>query len=132
MNNKVVLAVAALILLLITVGIVVMRHNKSNEASTSPGPSNTAKSSVTISYVKGGFNPASVTVKSGGTVTIKNDSSEQLEFNSNPHPVHTDNPELNVGSIAPGQSKTITVVKVGTWGYHNHLDPSDQGTIIVQ
>ena len=86
----------------------------------------------TISYNGSSFSPSSLTVKIGATIKITNQSSTALSFNSNPHPVHTDEPELNVGAIDAGQSKTFKVTKPGSWGYHNHLDPSQTGTIVVR
>lgn len=87
---------------------------------------------ATISYDGSSFNPSKVTVTSGAKVVIKNDSSKLVQFDSDPHPAHTDDTELNAGSISPGKSVTITVDKVGTWGYHNHLDERQTGMIIVQ
>ena len=54
-----------------------------------------------------------------------------MQFDSDPHPVHTDDTELNVGHVEPGGSMTFTVNKTGTHGYHNHLNPGDTGTIIA-
>lgn len=87
---------------------------------------------VTITYSNSGFSPNTVTVKTGGKVTIKNDSSKSVQFDSDPHPAHTDNEELNAEVIKAGQSETFTVTKAGTFGYHNHLNASETGTIIVQ
>lgn len=88
--------------------------------------------SIEITYSDSGFSPASSTAESGAKVTVKNTSSRKLEFASDPHPVHTTNPQLNIGSIAPGDTTTFTVTKSGTWGYHNHLHASDTGTLIVK
>lgn len=126
-------AIVAFVIILI--GFFVVRSGKtSNEATTK---SNTTSSSqtpaaATITYSESGFSPATVSVKSGDTVAITNSGKGQLQFESDPHPVHTDNPELNVGAVASGQTKTFTVTKTGTWGYHNHLSPSDKGSITVQ
>lgn len=86
----------------------------------------------TINYEAGSFGPAEITVKSGDTVTLVNKSSETIEVNSDPHPTHVNNNELNVGSVGPGETRTFTLTKTGTWGYHNHLNESQTGTIIVQ
>jgi plastocyanin len=112
-------------------------NTDTNSASDSPAASTPTQtddqnSATTITYTDSGFSPKTMTVKSGTTVTIKNASSGPLQFDSNPHPEHTDNPELNVGVIASGQSKTFTVTKTGTFGYHNHLNDSDRGTIVVE
>lgn len=101
-------------------------------SNTSSGQPN-ANQASTITYTDSGFSPATLTVASGSSVTFVNNASNlPLQVNSNPHPVHTDNPELNIGGIPKGQSKTITLNTKGNWGYHNHLNPSDQGRITVQ
>lgn len=100
--------------------------------SAGTSPSSEQSSAATITYSDNGFSPAKLTVQSGSTVTIKNTSSQPMQLDSNPHPVHTDDTDLNVGLVEPGQSKTFTVHKTGTFGYHNHLNPSDTGTIVIQ
>ena len=85
-----------------------------------------------ITYTDGGFSPAQVSVKVGDTVTFKNDSSSKVQVNSAPHPAHTQFPELNIGSIAAGESKSVTFTTAGTKKYHNHLNPSQNGTIVVE
>ncbi len=87
---------------------------------------------ATITYSDNGFSPFTITVKSGTTVTIKNESSHGLQFDSDPHPAHTDDEELNVNSVPEGGSETFVVKRTGTFGYHNHLNPSDTGTIVVE
>lgn len=84
----------------------------------------------TVSYCNGKFND--LTVPAGTQVTFRNDSSQSVQPDSNPHPAHTDNPELNVGFLGAGQSKTVTLNAKGTWGIHNHLDESQMAKITVQ
>ncbi len=113
--------------------------SSSNTQTTSPTNSQSSGSSgsnqnsaATITYSDSGFSPSTLTVKSGTTVTITNNSSSLLQFDSNPHPAHTDDVELNVGTVSPGKSQTFTVTKTGSFGYHNHLNSGDTGMIIVQ
>ena len=98
-------------------------------ASTTPSPETSAS---TITYTDDGFSPQTITVKAGTEVTINNTSSKNIQFDSDPHPVHTDDPELNIGIIQPGKSMTFTPDTKGTWGYHNHLNETETGTIVVQ
>ena len=51
---------------------------------------------------------------------------------NNPHPIQTDDPDLNVEAIAPGKSITVILTKKGTFGFHNHLNPSDKAKITIQ
>lgn len=102
-----------------------------SEPSEDTSTHSDATPTATIMYTNSGFGET-VTVKSGDTVAIKNTSSENLQFDSDPHPDHTDNPELNVGLVKPGETKTFVVTKKGTFGLHNHLNATAKGTIIVQ
>jgi hypothetical protein len=90
------------------------------------------KSEVTITYTEDGFSLSASSVKSGAAVTFVNDSEEEIEPMSNPHPVHTDNPELNVGDLESSESKTVILKAKGTWGFHNHYDHDKGGTITVE
>lgn len=111
----------------------------SNQTSTTEAPAAQAPSTdtkeatsvATITYTNEGFSPSTTTVKKGATITVTNQSSADLMFSSADHPTHLLQPELNMGTLKPGESGTITVTKVGTWGYHDHLKASEQGTIIV-
>ncbi len=100
----------------------------STTATTTPSTATTS-----VSFSGGTFSPASVTVAVGGTVTFKNDdASTTFNLASDPHPTHTDYLPLNVGLLAPGKSATVTFSKAGTFGYHNHLNSSETGTVVVK
>ncbi|SRR6266550_49130 len=106
-----------------------MSSTPNSSAATNPPAGGPA---ATITYTGSGFEPASSMVKAGDTVKVVNASQGPLQFDSDPHPVHTNEPELNVGEIAAGESQTFTVTKKGTWGFHNHLNSSQRGTLTVQ
>jgi plastocyanin len=117
------------------------RSNSGQPPGASAGSSQTQSSvtapkdqtaAATITFTGDGFTPAVTTVKAGDTVRVANKSSQPLNFDSDPHPTHTDEPELNVGAIGPGESGTFTVTKKGHWGFHDHLNPSLRGTLIVE
>ncbi len=79
-----------------------------------------------------GFSPATLTIKPGTTVTWENKSGSGATVNSDPHPTHTAYPPLNLGPFNDGDSLKLTFDQPGTYGYHNHLNPSQKGKIIVQ
>ena len=101
--------------------------NQSQNSSPATNPS----TSNTITFDGSKFSPTTLKVKSGATVTIKNTSSNDLRMNSNPHPIHTDDTDLNVGLVSADQSKTFTATKIGSFGFHDHLDPTIQGRITI-
>lgn len=96
------------------------------EVTTTPAEGNV------VTYSDSGFAPATLTVKVGQAVTFKNSSMSTVQVNSAVHPTHTLYPQLNIGSIASGQSKSVTFAKAGTYKYHNHLNAGENGTIIVE
>lgn len=130
--KKVVIIIVIAILAIAAGAFMLTRDTENNNAAETATTVTTDSSGAVITYTDSGFSPSSSTVSSGTTITIKNDSTKSLQFASSDHPTHTKNPELNGATIEPGQTQTITVTKKGTNGYHNHLNASDTGTIIVQ
>lgn len=87
---------------------------------------------VTIVYTNTGFVKQTITVGAGDTVHVQNDSDNTLDFSSDDHPTHREQPILNLGDIAPGQSKTLVMNTTGTWGFHNHDNAAHTGTLVVE
>lgn len=145
-GNKAVTIVIAIALILAGAGVAafLFMSNKSaapeaidetETSTTSETPKNNATSeadAVTITYTDSGFSPASLTVKAGTTVKVVNESSNPLQFSSDNHPTHTEQTELNLSTTEPGGSTTFTPTKVGTWGFHNHMNAGDMGTLTVE
>lgn len=126
--------VIVIVILIAVVAVWVFMFNKPSSISNNTNASNNSSSATataTITYTDSGFSPSMVTVKSGDTVAVKNNSSSTIQFDSDPHPVHTDDTDLNVGTVDPGQTKTFTVTKTGQFGYHNHFNPNQKGSITI-
>jgi plastocyanin len=113
----------------------------STSPSTAPTDPANAPATVTVTYSDSGFSPAKITVPQGGTVVFKNTASDGVWVASDPHPLHNGYPTTGgcVGStfdsckeIPPGGSWPFVFTYVGSWGYHNHLNPSERGTVVVQ
>ncbi len=103
----------------------------SETSETSPSATVTATQD-TITLTADGFSPKTLTIKAGTKVTWMNQSGAGATVNSSPHPTHTDYPPLNLGSLPDGGAVFLTFDKPGTYKYHNHLIPSQFGTIVVQ
>ena len=84
-----------------------------------------------IIFTDRGFQRPSYVMRAGQTVTIRNDSSMAFQFSSDEHPAHTDNPELNLRLLQPGQQATLTPKVTGTWGVHDHEHPEFTSTLAV-
>ncbi|HEY7147894.1 MAG TPA: cupredoxin domain-containing protein [Gaiellaceae bacterium] len=86
-----------------------------------------------VKFTDNGFEPSTLTINSGDTVKFENDSSDDFWPASNVHPTHLLYPGFDAKKpILSGDSYSFTFTKVGSWGYHNHLEPDVQGTIVVK
>lgn len=97
---------------------------------------------VVITKTDEGFTPAQVEITKGQTVRFVNNSNRDMWPASAFHPTHTIYPEKTgsdcLGSsfdacegIPPGESWPFTFNEVGEWRYHDHLNASRSGTVIV-
>lgn len=92
-----------------------------------------AEQDVTVTNT--GFSPKSLTIKAGDSVTWTNTSTRTVYVAPDEHPAHQkyagiwDDDES--GNIAPDESYTVTFSQAGTYTYHDHLNSTFTGTIIV-
>jgi plastocyanin len=101
--------------------------------STGPAPATAAPAAPaaggnTIAIKNFAFSPATLTVKSGTTVTWTNEDGAS-------HTVVSDAGALvafTSPSLATGSSYPVTFTQAGTYPYHCSIHPSMTGTIIVQ
>jgi len=105
--------------------------------SSTPSPSPSPGDTATITIANNAVSPRNITIARGSQVTFVNSDSRTHQMFSNPHPEHTDCPEINdVGFLNPGQSRqTGNMNTVRTCGYHDHEMStvlSLQGTITIQ
>ncbi len=124
-------AVVASALVLTACGKTASQQTATGQASTAESSSAPAAANM-ITYSDTGFSPNPINVKAGEAVTLKNVSNNVVQVNSAPHPAHNLYPILNIGAINPGESKSITFASAGTYKYHNHLNASQNGQIVVQ
>ena len=99
-----------------------------------------------VEYTDTGFSPASVTVPLGAYVVFVNQSSKDMWVASAMHPAHTvysgtplsqHCPDTTGTAFdecsgdAPGTSYSFKFNKAGEWKYHDHIDATKFGKIIV-
>jgi plastocyanin len=106
-------------------------------SSASPSTTPTPTPALTITITSNGANPKTLTVAPGSQVTFVNNDSIDHQMYSDPHPEHTDCPELDsVGYLAPGQSRqTENLNTVRTCGFHDHIhfeNDALKGSITIQ
>lgn len=85
-----------------------------------------------ITYTDNGFEPKEVTVSLGTMVHFVNESSGAMWVASDDHPAHTDLPTFDqFKGGKPGEQFVYVFDQVGEWKYHDHLNPTAVGTIVV-
>lgn len=98
----------------------------SSGGGTGPSPSLTCSTlpNATILIVNNAVCPQRLTVPRGSQVMFINNDTRAHEMNSDPHPEHTNCPELNqVGHLEAGQQRqTGNLNIVRTCGFHDHLN----------
>lgn len=101
----------------------------------------------TVTYSDAGYSPKELHIKAGETVVFKNESSLEMWTASAMHPSHKAYPNTDIvkcSSVAPGmmfdECKSVPkgnewpfkFTEKGTWGYHNHMNASHFGKVIVE
>jgi plastocyanin len=82
---------------------------------------------------EGGFDPQTVTVDRGDTVTWVNDSGDDAWPASDVHPTHQLLPGFDPKRVVvDGQSWSYTFGSPGRHPYHNHLAPENKGVVVVR
>ena len=105
-------------------------------ATTTSGATTTAAQTTATTGSSGGggtkvtmkqfaFNPATVTVKVGETVTWENQDGAN-------HNVIADDGSFKSADFGQGKTFSFTFTKAGTYTYSCHIHPDMKGTVIVQ
>jgi hypothetical protein len=108
--------------------------------SSSTGPSGTCTPSsnpATLVVMNNAICPQAITVTRGTQLTIINQDSQTHDMTSDPHPEHTDCPELNqIGFLSTNQSRTSGNLNTARrCGMHDHSNPNSnalKATITIQ
>lgn len=79
-----------------------------------------------------GFSPKEISIKVGEEVSWMNEDRAVHTVNSAVHPTHQVYPPLNLGNIQTGGKVSLSFPEAGTYKYHDHLNPSFTGSVIVE
>lgn len=106
---------------------------QSPQTSVTPASSPSSSSKVwTITYTKNGTDITNLTIKVGDTVIFINQDGLPHWPASDPHPIHTICPGFDaLRSLAKGESYSYAFKIVKTCPFHDHLNPSVRGRIII-
>lgn len=126
MNKYIVFGLILLVVL--AVGFSVFKKEDGEQSQSVQSATET-----TVHYTNAGFSPNPLNVKIGATVTFINESSLKMWVASAFHPTHQELPGFDqLKWVGNGGTYQYTFTKVGDWKYHNHLNPSHFGTVVVK
>ena len=138
-SNKKLILVAVLALLVIGAGalaMVVSRSDNNDKASDPASTTNVVEPQevAKVSITSTGFLPATIKIKAGTQVDWTNNDTVNHQIAADPYKTYTTLPELSgVQPIGPNDLFGFTFEKVGTYTYHDELNPSKfSGTVIVE
>lgn len=138
MNSKLVLGIVLVIVVLIGGYMLLVKgtstpsQNQTQTQNNQPTTTQTNQKDAKVTVDASGFNPQTLTVQPGTRVVWTNNSGGAVTVNSDVHPTHLLFPFLNLGEFDNGSSVSVVFEKSGKYTYHNHLNPSQTGTVIVQ
>jgi hypothetical protein len=108
-------------------------------SSPSTGPTGTCTPSAnpnTLVLMGNSICPQTLTVSLGSQLTIMNQDSNTHEMASDPHPEHTDCPEITIGFLSPGQTRSSnnlnTARRCGIHDHNNSASAALKATITIQ
>jgi plastocyanin len=102
-------------------------------AASCGGDSGQSSGGTVVRMEADSFSPATLTVRAGETVTFENESGDDKWPASDVHPTHEEYPGFDAErAVLDGESYEFTFERRGRWGYHDHLKPDIEGTIVVE
>ncbi len=122
----------------------VSSEDKLEEVEVSGGENSAAN---TVAITSSGFSPSALTIKRGETVAFINKDSQGHWPASAMHPTHTVYPGSDIAkcgtneqeknfdacrSLMQGETFSFQFDEAGSWNYHDHLNPSRTGKIVVE
>ena len=127
-KNPKILAILSLVLIFVIsviIGLVITRDDqkKADQALTK---------TATISITAGGFDPSVLAVKQGTKIVWTNQDEAIHQVVSNSHPEHKDLAELKSEVLNDDQTYEYTANQKGTYGYHDEMDPTLNGKLIIE
>lgn len=137
MRNSLICGIAAAVIVAATAVACGGGGSSTPTTPTSPTSPPTGVAATIAIGADGRVNPNSVTISRGQRVTFVNNHNTEHDMASDPHPEHTQCPEINqVGFLRVGQSGTTGNFNTArTCGFHDHNRENDtglQGRIIIQ
>lgn len=136
-GNKRYVLIALILVVLVLGGVLLRNRNNSQKPVVTQQREQQSQSTlpkeVTVTLTEDGFEPKNVVIQTGSAVRWVNESGDDnATVNSDDHPTHKENKEMNLGSFSAGSTLVHIFTTPGTYGYHDHFHPEKTGTVTVE
>jgi plastocyanin len=116
---------------LLVIGLAIVLVN-SQDKKTNTGVVS-AENTIGVDILAGKYDPSTIIINKGDSVSWINQDSIGHRVASNPYPKNDGLLGFDsAGKIAPGSFYSYTFTKTGTFGYHDQAKPTINGTVIVK
>ena len=126
--NRIVVALG--LALIVATGVLFVGHQTRSDAAGGPAADAPAVASDSVRIKDFLYDPEAITVAAGAKVTFTNEDGAPHTATSGASP-NADG-VFDTGTLTKGQSKTVKLVKVGTFSYYCAIHPFMKGTVTVK
>ncbi len=131
-NRSKALFAALLIAVIVLVSTIVTLLILTVRETPTTSPPQTTQATAEVSITKDGFVPAALSVKKGTKIIWTNSDGATHQLQANPHPTGKSLPGLKSEILNNKQTYSYTANKAGSFGYHDHLSPTMNGSLDVK
>jgi plastocyanin len=135
-SGRRIMPVIIVVVVVVVGALIVNAFLNSPKAKVSSDCTKITAQAYTIVYDGSNFSPACVTVPKGTKLTWDNKSSSELQVGTDPHPIHSGDRAISNGEfvfkVEAKSANSEVIDKVGTYGYHDHLNAGATGTLKVE
>lgn len=130
-RSKMIMALSALAILFV-ISFAVALLTQEDKTPQVQAPTAVQQQTAQITITKDGFVPASLSVKKGTKIIWTNSDEATHQLQANPHPTGESLPGLKSEVLTSGQTYEYTADISGTFDYHDHLNPTNNGKLEIQ
>ncbi len=115
-------ALGAFLVLIVVVSLLTISHKNHTKATPV----------AEVSITNKGFEPSTLVVKKGTEIVWTNSDSALHQVVANPYPTGKDLPRLKSEILNNNQTYSYLTSQTGSFGYHDQIKPTINGTIVVK
>lgn len=131
-SNRKLIVIILILIVAAAIAAVAIVNNRSNGSTKSAPTTQPTPDTATVRITNSGFEPAALNVKANTVVIWVNARTDKAAIvAANPYPAGEDT-QLKSSQLGQGASYRYQFKESGSFGYHDELNPTMNGTIVVK